>query len=74
MSSSDTGVIVIPTMTAVPTEDFIIDKLHLVQQSGKSVGLMDSSGRLSGEVSDPTTFASLAAGGGSFDCHILMEN
>ena len=61
-------------MTAAPTEGFIIDRLHLVQQSGKSVGLMDLSGGVSGEISDPTTFASLAADDGSFDYHILMKD
>ena len=74
LSSSDTGGMVILTMTATPTEGSIIDRLRSVQQSDKSVGLMDSSGGLGGEVSDPATFASLVAGGDSFDDHVLMED
>ena len=46
LSSSDNGGMVLPTMTATPTEGSMIDRLRSVQQSGKSVGLMDSSGGL----------------------------
>ena len=46
LSSSDNGDMVLPTMTATPTEGYMIDRLPSVQQSDKSVGLMDSSGGL----------------------------
>ena len=74
LSSSETSGMVIPTMTATPTEGSMIDRLRSVQQSDKSVGLMNSSGGLGGEVSDPATFASLVAGCDSFDDHVLMED
>ena len=45
----------------------MIDRLSSVQKSGKSVGIMESSGGLGVAVSDPATFSSLAAGGDSFD-------
>ena len=83
VSSSDTGGMVLPTMTVTPTEGSMIDRLRSVQQSGKSVGLMDSSGGLGvvdsrcgidDVVSDTAKFSSLVAGGDSFDDHILMED
>ena len=36
-SSSDNGGMVLPTMTATPTEGSMIDRLRSVKQSGKSV-------------------------------------
>ena len=44
----------------------MIDRLRSVQQSGKSVGIMESSGGLGVAVSDPATFSSLSAGGDFF--------
>ena len=52
---------------AIPTEYSMVDRLRSVQKSGKSVGIMESSGGLGVTVSDPATFSSLAAGGDSFD-------
>ena len=89
LSSSDISGMNIPTMTTTPTEGSMIDRLRSVQQSGKSVGLMNSSGGLGviessdeldildsrgGVVSNPDTFASLAAGGDSFDDQVLMDD
>ena len=45
----------------------MINRLRYVQQSGELVGIMESSGGLCIEVSDPDSFSSLAAGGDSFD-------
>ena len=73
LSYSDIGGMDIPTITITPAEGSMIDRLCLVQQSGKSVGLMDSSGGLSVTVSDLATFASLAAGSDLFDDQTLME-
>ena len=91
LSSSDTGGMVISTISATSMEGSMIDKLRSVQQSGKSAGLMNSSGELGisdssvelggvdlngglgGVVSDPAKFASLSAGGDSFD-GVLMED
>ena len=44
----------------------MIDRLRSVQQSGKSVGIMESSGGLGFAVSDPATFSSFVAGGDLF--------
>ena len=44
----------------------MIDRSRSVQQSGKSVGITESSGGLGVAVSDPATFSSLSAGGDFF--------
>ena len=61
-------------MTATHTEGSVIDRLRSVQQSGKSVGLMNSSGGLSVAASNPDIFVSLAVGGDSFDDQALMDD
>ena len=61
-------------MTAKHTEGSVIDRLRSVQQSGKLVGSMNSSGGLSVAASNPAIFVSLAVGGDSFDDQVLMDD